>query len=722
MHEALVQVGAQEGTVELALQQYVLVDVGLEDLAANLVLQGLDEGGALLAGELTASHEAVHQNLDVDLAVTGLHARRVVDSVGVEDDAVTCGLDAAQLGEAEVTALAHNLGAQILAVDAQGVVSLIANLCVGLGGGLHVGTDTAVVNQVDRCLEDGGNQLGRCELGDGLVQVQNLAHLGGDFDGLQAAGVHATTGGNQLAVVILPGGTGQVVQALTLLEGDGCVRVRVQEDVAVVERCDQAGCLGTEQTVTEHVTGHVADTDGGELFGLSVVAELGEVTLDGLPGTACGDAHCLVVVTDGAAGCEGVAQPEAALEADSVRGVGECGGTLVRCDHQVVVVLVACDDALGANDGLGAVGANLKVIGDIQQGADEDLVGFTALGDPGVAIHSGVGQLLGVETALCAGGDDDSVLHHLSLDQAQNLGAEVVAAVGPAQAASCDVAEAQVDTLDARGVNENLELGARQGCEVNLLRCNLDGECLAAQVGVGAQDGANNLAQGAQVAVGVQGGNLVQFLDQGHLNLFAACVALLVVQAVVRVEADVEELHQVLGDAGVGEQGVRHERGGVAQAQLNQVVVQGAEQAYILPGEALGENQAVQSIGLALTEQVGVQGVLVEGCDGVGVHTLGELDPEVVEVAVLFAVLRLELVGLLIHNDQAHVLHHRQELGESVRCGQVGLQSGSVGFAGFNLDCGGLLARERFKNHDILDCLFYCVIGSVSCAACVGPG
>ena len=48
VHEALVQVGAQEGTVELALQQHVLVDVGLEDLAANLVLQGLDEGGALL--------------------------------------------------------------------------------------------------------------------------------------------------------------------------------------------------------------------------------------------------------------------------------------------------------------------------------------------------------------------------------------------------------------------------------------------------------------------------------------------------------------------------------------------------------------------------------------------------------------------------------------------------------------------------------------------------
>ena len=74
--------------MELALQQYVLVDVGLEDLAANpLVLRNSISEGALLAGELTASHEAVFQNLfDVDLAVTGATARRVVDCVGVEDD------------------------------------------------------------------------------------------------------------------------------------------------------------------------------------------------------------------------------------------------------------------------------------------------------------------------------------------------------------------------------------------------------------------------------------------------------------------------------------------------------------------------------------------------------------------------------------------------------------------------------------------------------------
>ena len=723
VHEALVQVGAQEGTVELTLQQNVLLNVGLEDLAAHLVLQGLDEGSTLFNGQFAVCHEAVHQDLDVDLAVTGFHTCGVVDCVGVEDDAVERSLNTTQLGEAEVTALANNLGAQVLAVDAQCVVSLVAHLCVGLGGSLHVGTDTAVVNQVDRCLEDGRNQLGRCQLGDGLVQAQYLAHLGGDLDGLQAARVHATTGGNQVAVVVLPRGTGQIVQALTLVEGHCRVRVRVQEDVAVVECCDQAGCLGAEQTVTEHVTGHVANADCGELLGLSVVAELSEVTLDGLPSTACGDAHCLVVVADGAAGCEGVAQPEAALQADCVCGVGECCGALIRCDHQVVVVSVACYNTLGADNGLGAVSTNGEVVGDVQQGADEDLVGLAALGDPCVAIHCGVGQLLGVEATLRAGGDNDSVLHHLCLDQAQNLGAEVVTAVGPAQATTCDATEAQVNTLNARGVDENLELGAGQGCEVDLLRCHLECECGAvSQVCVGAQDSVNYLAEGAQVAVSVQGGDLVQFLNQGCFDFLAACVALLIVETVVRVEADLEELDQVLGDDRVSEQGVRHEGRSVAQAQLNQVVVQGTEQTYFLPGQALSQNQAVQGVGLALTEQVGVQCILVQGSYSVCVHALGELDPKVVEVAVVFAVLRLELVGLLINNDQAHILHNRQQLGEGVRCGQVGLQSGSVGFAGFNLDCGGLLARERFKNHDILDCLFYCVIGSVGCTRRICPG
>ena len=94
------------------------------------------KGSTLFNGQFAVCNEAVHQNLDVDLAVTGFHTCGVVDCVGVEDDAVERSLNTTQLGEAEVTTLANNLGAQVLAVDAQCVVSLVAYLCVGLGGGL----------------------------------------------------------------------------------------------------------------------------------------------------------------------------------------------------------------------------------------------------------------------------------------------------------------------------------------------------------------------------------------------------------------------------------------------------------------------------------------------------------------------------------------------------------------------------------------------------------
>jgi hypothetical protein len=49
-------------------------------------------------------------------------------------------------------------------------------------------------------------------------------------------------------------------------------------------------------------------------------------------------------------------------------------------------------------------------------------------------------------------------LHHLRLDQAQHLGAEVVTAIRPAQPAARDRAEAQVHALEPGRVHEDLEL------------------------------------------------------------------------------------------------------------------------------------------------------------------------------------------------------------------------------------------------------------------------
>ncbi len=48
------------------------------------------------------------------------------------------------------------------------------------------------------------------------------------------------------------------------------------------------------------------------------------------------------------------------------------------------------------------------------------------------------GSALQHEAALGAGGNDDGVLHHLGLYQAQHLGAEVLVAIRPAQPAAGD--------------------------------------------------------------------------------------------------------------------------------------------------------------------------------------------------------------------------------------------------------------------------------------------
>ena len=51
--------------------------------------------------------------------------------------------------------------------------------------------------------------------------------------------------------------------------------------------------------------------------------ELAEVPLDRLPGAAGGDAHRLVVVADRAAGGEGVAEPEAVVDATTSLAMSE---------------------------------------------------------------------------------------------------------------------------------------------------------------------------------------------------------------------------------------------------------------------------------------------------------------------------------------------------------------------------------------------------------------
>ena len=111
-------------------------------------------------------------------------------------------------------------------------------------------------------------------------------------------------------------------------------------------------------------------------------------------------------------------------------------------------------------------GGPVDVVGDVEQPGDEQLVAGDALVARGVAVGGGVAggrrRLLDDEAALGADRDDDGVLDRLRLDQAEDLGAEVLPPVRPPQAAAGDGAEPQVYALDPRRVHEDLELRPRQ--------------------------------------------------------------------------------------------------------------------------------------------------------------------------------------------------------------------------------------------------------------------
>src|SRR3546814_966098 len=104
----------------------------------------------------------------------------------------------------------------------------------------------------------------------------------------------------------------------SFLVRNGRVRVRIDEDVAVVHRRDQADVLRQQHAVAENVAGHVADAHAGEVLLLAVTPERAEVALDRIPAAAGGDAHALVVVADRTAGGAPVVEPVGVLAGDAV--------------------------------------------------------------------------------------------------------------------------------------------------------------------------------------------------------------------------------------------------------------------------------------------------------------------------------------------------------------------------------------------------------------------
>ena len=132
-------------------EQDVLLVVVAQHLVRDVVGHRGQQGVALLERQVAvrASRRSSRILMLTSWSEVSTPAR-VVDGVGVDPDPAQRGLDPAELGQAEVAALADDLAAQRVAVDPDRVVGPVADLGVGLGRRLDVGADAAVPEQVDR--------------------------------------------------------------------------------------------------------------------------------------------------------------------------------------------------------------------------------------------------------------------------------------------------------------------------------------------------------------------------------------------------------------------------------------------------------------------------------------------------------------------------------------------------------------------------------------------
>ena len=427
----------------LALQIIVV-----EHQAADFIGHGGEQNVALLAGHVAGGDDTVEHDLDIDFVVGCIDAGRIVDEIGVDAAAGLSELDAAELGHAQISALADDLAAKLARRNPDGVVGAVADIEVGLAPCLDIGADAAEPQQVHLRFQQRADELVRRHAVLGKPEAR--LHLRRHLDRLRLAVENAAALGNERRVVVAPARARQVEQPAALGVARLGVGIGVDENVEVIEGGEEADVFAQEHAVAEHVAGHVADADDGEVLALGVMAAFAEVALDGFPGAAGRDAHLLMIVSGRAAGGEGVAEPETVLRTDLVGEVGELGGALVGGDHQIGIVLVKPDHTVRRY----AIVA-CEIVGEIEHAADERFVAVHDFFLHGLA-RTDRRQALAHEAALGADRHDDGVLHHLRLHEPKHLRTKILAPVGPAQAAAGHRAAAQMDAFHARAVDEDL--------------------------------------------------------------------------------------------------------------------------------------------------------------------------------------------------------------------------------------------------------------------------
>ena len=408
-------------------------------------------------------------------------------------------------------------------------------------------------------------------------------------------------------------------------------------------------------------------------IGLHLEAKVAEVLAHALPGPARRDRDLLVVVAHAAPGGERVAQPEPVLRGHAVGGVAEVGRPLVRGHHEVGVVVVVAHDLRRVDDL-----AVHDVVGDVEQAGDELAVAVDQ-----VVVEGGPGGHVALqhEAALGAHGHDDRVLDHLGLHEAQDLGAEVVVAVAPADAAARDLAPAQVDPLELARVHVDLDHRPRRGHALHLPAVHLDGEHGPgrALVVVRAQRAADEVVEAAQDLVVDEAHHGLHRLLDPRFRLREGGGAL---HGQARVEPRLEGAEQGDGHGMVALQHAVDRLRVVVRTDLQEMVADGAQHLDLLPGEAAEEDQAVQGIVRRPLLVEGAQGLgepllaLDEGSDALRARVHVEA---VEEAAPSFR--EHEGDAQLLGDGEPEVLERAQRLREAEGPHRIELQGGRLGRA-----------------------------------------
>ncbi len=418
----------------------------------NVVGHYLEQRIAIRPRQAAGGDLAVQGDLDIDFVVGAIDPGRIVDEIGVDAAAGAREFDARGLGEAQVGTFADRLCLQRIGIHPDRIIGAVPGVGIAFGRRLHISADAAEPEQIDLHLQDGAEQFaGRhCVHAHG----QHGLHLGRKRDGFQASCKHAAAFRNQRLVIIVPARSRQREHALAFGKGGRNTGGGIKENVAMVKGRHQRHSGRQQQPVAEHIARHVTNAGHADGLGLHVGAQFAEMPLYRNPCALGGDGHRLVVIAIAAARREGIAQPEALALGNAIGGVGKGCGALVGGDHQIRVGRIMAHHAGWRQDGAG----HIQIVGDRQQRADIDAIGLGAFRQPRIAVRRRR-QQLGIETALGTGWHDHGILHLLRLHQAQHFGAEVVAPVRPAQAATRNRPAAQVDALHARGEHPDLAIG-----------------------------------------------------------------------------------------------------------------------------------------------------------------------------------------------------------------------------------------------------------------------